>query len=126
MHLLVHWLPYSFMIIFIMFIFIMIMIIICIVMITISKVAHCLESTGLTGEAARKAVRYSQNSSLELASSSLSSVLLGAYGISNMDVFLEKFQTAFDPPPPPHFWKFHCIFFVAKIRKYALTCVNLQ
>ena len=27
--------------------------------------------------------------------------------------------------PPPHFWKLHCAFF-AKIRKYALTCVNLQ
>ena len=27
--------------------------------------------------------------------------LLGTYGIANMDVFLEKFQTAFDPPPSP-------------------------
>ena len=33
---------------------------------------------------------------------------LGAYGFSNMDVFLEKFQTAFDPPPPrPSFSENH-------------------
>ena len=34
---------------------------------------------------------------------------LGAYGFSNMDVFLEKFQTSFDPSL--HFWKIMMQFF---------------
>ena len=52
-------------------------------------------------------------------------IYLGKGMATNLDDFLEKFQTAFDPPPHPHFWKFHCAFF-AKICKYAFTCVNLQ
>ena len=38
---------------------------------------------------------------------------LGTFGFSKMDVFLEKFRTAFDPPPP-HFRKLHCAFFLRK------------
>ena len=30
---------------------------------------------------------------------------LGKGPATKSDDFLEKFQTAFDPPPPPHFWK---------------------
>ena len=44
---------------------------------------------------------------------------LGTYGFVNMDVFLEKYQTAFDPPSPlPIFGNYIALFF-AKIRKYA-------
>ena len=39
--------------------------------------------------------------------------------------FLEKFQMAFDPPSPSPFLEISLRFF-AKIRKYALTCVNVQ
>ena len=35
---------------------------------------------------------------------------LGTFPIPNLDVFLEKVQTAFDPPPP-RFWILHCAFF---------------
>ena len=31
---------------------------------------------------------------------------------TNIDEFLEKFQTAFDPPPPPLFWEKCCDFFL--------------
>ena len=36
---------------------------------------------------------------------SLLSLSLGKGGATKSDEFLEKFQTAFDPPPPPNFWK---------------------
>ena len=49
----------------------------------------------------------------------------GTYRFSKVDVFLENSQTAFDPPPLPIFGNYIALFF-AKIRKYALTCVNLQ
>ena len=48
---------------------------------------------------------------------------LGTYGFSKTGYFLEKFQTTFDPPtPPPHFLKFHCVFFC----KNLLICSNLR
>ena len=47
---------------------------------------------------------------------------LGTSVFAKIDVFfLEKVQMAFDPTP--HF--LHCVFF-AKVRKYALICVNFQ
>ena len=36
---------------------------------------------------------------------------LGTPGRSNIDEFLEKFQTAFGPPPPALFWEKCCDFF---------------
>ena len=51
---------------------------------------------------------------------SIVTLCLGVTVVSNMDVFLENFQTALTPPSPPPvpFWKLHCAFF-QKIRKYA-------
>ena len=39
---------------------------------------------------------------------------LGTPVCTNIDEFLEKFQTAFDPPPPPLFWEKCCDFFLRK------------
>ena len=38
-------------------------------------------------------------------SHNINSQSLGTTGPTKTDEFSEKFQTAFDPPPPPHFWK---------------------
>ena len=38
-------------------------------------------------------------------------VALGTHSPSKTDEFSEKFQTAFDPPPPPHFRKVVLQFF---------------
>ena len=45
--------------------------------------------------------------------------LLGKWPAPKLDEFLEKFQTAFDPPPP-HFWKIRLqIFYNGYGRIYA-------
>ena len=52
--------------------------------------------------------------------------LLGTGHGTKMDEFSEKFQTAFDTPPPPpspHFWKDIVLFFSKKIVRFGtLTC----
>ena len=49
-------------------------------------------------------------------------VALGVTVSPNMDVFLEKVQTALTPPSPRPFLEIMLRFF----RKYTLTCINLQ
>ena len=49
---------------------------------------------------------------------------LGKDPVTKSDEFLEKFQTAFDTPPL--IFGNYVALFLVKIRKYALTCANLQ
>ena len=39
-------------------------------------------------------------------------IYLGKDPATKSEGFLEKFQTAFEPPPPPHFWKIILQFFI--------------
>ena len=59
---------------------------------------------------------------VEVLSKTLSSNL-GKGGATNSDEFLEKFQTAFDPPPP-HFWKIILQFFIMDMVAFMQGCIG--
>ena len=46
---------------------------------------------------------------------------LGTNGATKTDEFSEKFQTAFDPPPPPSFSENHIADFATKVRMFIMV-----